>query len=440
VGGYALIVQMLAGGGALVAADENWLGGIRASGAFPREREWLDKVVSAWSGDGTAAGSANVGALIDARPDTVLVGGNTSTLTQSECDRLVAAGIDVVVMPPIGGIFVADKDIATAVRVVGELLKSNLGTQYYAPDMAAEYIRQHDAAINNTLNANGGYAPLVTVETSSFSTIIAQGSTPYGTQTTYLNPNNVLSTMYIDAWSRCTPTSGYTQRLFAYESGAAPVEPVDLSDGLALSILPRPNERAFFSLFTYYLQCAGVGTSAGAANFLESNTNATRAVSTYGGVGWTGVYTDAGCLLSADFATIDIDTSHPVNMFTPLVRATTHGLRLGDAGYPAVLARDETIARQFVNSGNKTYGLYNMRQPFQAFVVPSGIAGSWVDGNVESFLISPWAYCMFKQGKDLTAASSYINDFYSAFYRCGAAGIVSGYGDEGIFQAYGPSP
>jgi hypothetical protein len=78
-----------------------------------------------------------------------------------------------------------------------------------------------------------------------------------------------------------------------------------------------------------------------------------------------------------------------------------------------------------------------MTQPFEAWVLPSGLAGSWADGTIESFLAAPWAYCMFQQGKDLTASSTYVNEFYNTFYRTGAANIVSGYGE--VYQASCPS-
>jgi hypothetical protein len=474
VGDYALIVQMLAGKGALVAADANWLGKVQAlvaaGAAF--QGEGLDKVKATWSGDGKTAGNANIDALIAAKPDVVLVGSNTSTLTQPECDRLVAAGINVVVMPAIGVLNAADKDILTAVRVVGKLLERHVNpyTNMTALAMASEYIRQHDDAINNTLSANGGYSYKIS-GSRSYPFIYQDGShLLYGTPTTWLS-NNRYYTAYADSWVSSPISSAWTDRGIGPSQSyitSDRIETINLHDselveidGFALCGYSSNTGQAF-AVLQYYLQCAGV-IDYGSNGYASQYTNTPNFPSKPYAIGSLPLFGEEGrysVRISSTNGSSDIFWGYASSLRfydsfgIHSIRngasetVTLSGTYIGDPVYPAVITRDANIARRITDSANKVYGYYNVRgladmdrtQLYEAWVVPSGLAGSWVDGNVESFLIAPWAYSMFQMGKDITACTTYVNDFYSAFYRAGAAGIVSDYGNDGIFHAYCPAP
>jgi hypothetical protein len=463
VGDYALLVQMLAGKGALVAADATWLGKVRASSAFPNEG--LERVVTAWRGDGKTAGSANVDAIINARPNAVLVGNNTSTLTQAECDRITKAGIHVVIMPAIGILSTLDADLITAVQVVGVLLKdvknSSDPFNRTALSMADEYIRRHDGAINDTLKSNDGYT-IVLPNTVHSGGIMQNRTSYYPTSVTWVSPNRYYAD-FIDSWETVSATA-LKRRIYhwGYLSDANyaiatnlglyidppidevfPYESVKI-DGYGYSRPGEQNEHSYFSLCSYYFQCAGImvaGTGIGGSGTADAFK---KRLATQFFWGYTTDDDDIlDNLITEEYADASKDYYFRSSLmvyrgYTTDSTRYTPFTRLGHTKYPAVLTRDAAIAQNFVNNANDPNGFYNMRQPFQAWVVPSGLAGNWMDGNIESFLIVPWAYCMYQQNKNLSGANDYINDFYKTFYRCGAANIVTGYGE--VYTAMCPSP
>jgi len=457
VGDYALIVQMLAGKGALVAADEDWLNTVRATSAFPNEG--LDRVVAGWSGEGKQAGCARVQAIVDSRAEAVLVGSNTSTLTQDECDQLVEAGIDIVVMPAIGVLDAPDANITTTVRIVGEIL--NTAT---ARSRATRYVNLHNAAINDVLSANDGYVPFaqpINSTSTAFSNRVAQynpslsdNSHGGSISADWFSSNLPKYTFYIDSWD-------YFTRSYSYLVEERPIDididsiiwldrgVLDLTDGFGKAAIS--SGVSGFGLPTYYLQCAGVrdlsstfslhyGHMSWYSNIPMVPYNIEETVPHVSDSGiftylypWPMSVGDQN-IRGGSFAFWDIYSTRNRMNLNPITYGQTW---IGDSVYPAVIVRDTAIARRLVMSANKPDGYYNAIQPYQIFVVPSGLAGSWVDGNVESFLMAPWIYSMFQQGKDLTASSTYVNEFYNTFYRTGAAGIVSGYGE--VYQALCPS-
>lgn len=102
---------------------------------------------------------------------------------------------------------------------------------------------------------------------------------------------------------------------------------------------------------------------------------------------------------------------------------------VGDDAFPLLLVKTPEIAQSVVASASLANGLYNVGQAYGVRVVPDGFAGTWAYGTVESFLAAPWAYCAFQQGGDMSTCTSYVESFYSTFYRVSAptSGAVANY-------------
>lgn len=418
-GQYALIVQMLGGKGALSAADETWLSETRSSGAFPNEG--LESVSTAWGGDGTNAGTVDVNSIVASGTDTVLISASYGALTDDQKRVLNEAGVNVVVMPVVGVADALDADIVQAVRVVGELLKdAGTSIQYDAQAMASKYVSQHDDALNKCLTANGGYTTRL-VGGANWA-YLYQG---IGGQATAYFSNTRYVMAYVDGWatakvSTIRETRNKNGALLYPETSVTGSYGIDMdcSEGMGLYIPKSSIASSDFALIDYYLQSAGVMD-------IETSLQGTRSEET---------------------------EEYPNNFNQPYLtpHITYHCLwfsfgdyqshdytTVGDGNYPAIVARTTEYAERIVSSANKVRGVYNIGQPYEVWVMPSGLSGSWTDGTVESFLVAPWAYCMYQQNKNLESCNGFVTDFYSTFYRCDAGDLVHNYGTT--YQATCPT-
>lgn len=391
---------------------------MNANAAFPGE---LDDVQVAWSGDGSASGSADVDALIASGATTVLTSNTYGGITQEQADALYAAGINVVYMPAIGVADAYDADIVQAVRVVGELLK-NAGTsiQYDSQAMASEYVRQHDAALNATVSANNGYTTWL--KNGYNRAWLYQGNSGLSGITTSWFSENRYIMAYVDSWAEPLVSTN------PYGVGAGYT---NTATGIGVTLGRSRKTASMNILFDYYLQHAGVMDalmdeeiySDAAYDYLDpsEDLNTIFAAPSTGTL-WTGV----GGLFTVRVSYLtgaDRDlSSHPWHT-------------LGDADYPAIIVRTPEIANLIVEGASVFDSPFNpindnegcFLDTYEVWVMPSGITGSWVDGTVESFLVAPWACCMYQEGQNLSSCSSYVNDFYSTFFRCGG-NAVSNYG------------
>lgn len=410
-GQYAVIVQMLAGQGALVAADEQFIADAQAKGAFPDEG--VESLATTWRGDGSYEGTFDIEATIAASPDCVVVGSNTSSIGEEERSRLSAAGITVVIGPALGETDTADADIVSAVKLVGELLK-DASAQYDVAAMTNAYLQQHDEAVSNCVSANGGYSTKMIGGTAlSYIYQKSEGTSTGGTDTTNLS-NVRYTTAFIDSWSTAESTTTAMRR-FNNASLYLDGETMDASDGIGLSATGVSGN---FMLMDYYLQTAGV---------VNNSYDTAKPVSSGNGESLPYLIIPGS---GEDLVTYEVAVRNvPSALWYPIVG---YGISdawtcVGDASFPAVLARDSDIAENVCASASKANGLYNVGVPYEVHAVPQGIAGSWADGTVESFLLAPWAYCMFQQDASLNTCTTYAQNFYSTFYRCDALDAIADY-------------
>ena len=409
-GQYATIVQMLGGSGALAAADATWLAQVQAAGAFPGEG--LESVSAVWSGDGSAADALDVDALLATQADVVLVNSAVG-VTDAQVAQLEEAGVSVVQVPLIGRVDTADSDVVTAVRVVGQLLASTKSAAALpAADYATYYVSMHDQVLSACRTANGGY---------SYKMIAGKAlQSVYQADVTASTFSDVrISTAYIDSWTAVDTPFSEADRSFGLASIYLDGQTMDASDGLGLSASVL---KGSYALIDYYLQCSGVVNNAyDGARPVSGNDAAS-----------TLPYPVAAGRVDAIAGSLSLGTRElPSALWFGLDGTTIYDkwLTVGDADFPALLARTGAMADSIAASAAKVNGLYNVGKSYQVYVVPEGIAGSWADGTVESFLLAPWAYGVF-QNSDTAQAQASVSEFYELFYRTTPAAMTVGLSDS----------
>lgn len=418
-GDYAILVQMLGGKGALAAADAQTLAALRGAGAFPGEG--IESVQTAWSGDGSLSNEADVAAIEQSGAQAVLVASGTSTLAQAQAEQLAAQGIDVIQMPALGTAYTADADIQAAVSAVGTILSQAGGSiQYNASKMAATWRSQHDGAIQAALSANGGYGvenPYSTIDSSSLSFIYQRRldggydqTYGYATATDAVSSQPSVYTAVVAGWDSTAVTATVWRvfqghQIYPSKAGEKYGNPVRSPQGSLSQVLVGGREnmdalvgKVSFPLAPYYLQCGGVAAAVNPNNQVDNGPNDNR---------------DLYMKFSNYGSQLDDDQ---VFVYPGNTRANG-----GSVDFPAVLAATDDIARNLAASGSLVDGLYNYGKPYDVYVAPTGIAGSWLLGSPESFLLSGWSYDRF-HGKAVD--TSRIDDFYKTFYRRSFSGAV----------------
>lgn len=459
-GPYATIVQMLAGAGALAGANQQWLANMQDGGYFPGELSATRALVA---GEGTLLSDADVTNIINSGAEAFLCSATYGAMSSSQKDRLIESGVNVIEMPELGLSDTLDAEIVQAVRVVGELLKDSAGTsQYDAKAMADEYVAQHSYALSSVLRANGGnyasYQRLGYADSGEF-----QGKDSTHTAINVAPARYVTSV--VSAWENTTQTrisvsSGRStlQNGVFYPWGADafyhthqnyPLASwtvragyqLDVSDGYGMT-LGATNKVAgnAYALVDYYLQHGGVMDWGNRGFSSELSATASDAfglvsqhqlsdASLYSSPYQSGGMSEAGgsaAFAQPGWATVSWSDG-----------CTYDGsIAAGQDRYPSVLARTGELAEKMKASADKVNGYYNIGYPYQIWVVPSGADGTWLTGTAESFLMVPWAYCMWNEGTDLGSCNSYVNNFYQTFYRCDGTSCVQDY--RSIYQATCP--
>ncbi len=408
-GQEATIVQMLCGSGALVAANESWASTMLSKGAFINEG--LENVASGWSDDGTP----NISALVSAAPNCIIEESDSRALTQSELDAMAEQGLtcSVVTVSKLGDQTTSDAAIMSNVQVIGEMMQ-DANTQYSSSQMASQYKKLHDEAISNCVSSNGGYAYKVVNGTSS--KVVYQGS---GEDSTNFSSNRV-STAVVDSWSTSVPSQVASERFYSNASMTylSKIDDTLTLNGLALSQVG--NEAGDYLLSDYYLQCAGVVNEAYESGNPKS--------------------TDPYAIAPGGYSRLGVDSwasqrSVPSAMWfceTSNYDDSANWTCVGDESYPAIVVSSQQIADNIIASAQASTGFYNVNQPYGVYVVPTGLAGNWLAGTPESYLLVPWAYCVFHQSSgtiDLSTCTSYVDSFYQTFYRAASGSMLSDYLD-----------
>ena len=413
-GSYATIVQMLAGYGGLVACDSYWQEQVAQLGLFPDEG--VEDLATAWTSDASGTYTLDVKALIAAEPDAILVDGVDYKLTDAQAKKVQAASIDIITVPQLGESGTPDSYITDAVNLVGELLKNSTTVTYSTQASASTYVEMHDSVIDACKEANGGYS-VKSIGGTTWS-YIYQDDTGKGTGTVLASASgNRITTVYFDTWTSAASSTviakrSYSSATLEYLNG----EDVDTSDGVGLSATVTNNS---FALLDYYLQVSGVVNNA--YDYMRPRTSDAGTSSPY--VLIAGTSSD---LVNA--STKVTTRSIPSALwYTPTtIQLGTVWSTVGDADFPGVITSTEDIAQTIVASAGKTDGLYNVGQPYEVYVMPSGIDGSWACGTAESYLSCAWALKTFwdASGVDELAEEA-TTQFYTTFYRVDEDDVLS---------------
>lgn len=396
VGEYATIAQMLGGAGALAACDQTWLDTRATDGCFAGE---LDRVEAAFSGDGTKTGSCDVDALIDTIQPSVVLWDSTANapnLSESERKQLADAGIEVQAVPHIGEQTTEDYDVKAAVSEVASVLSGASGLEYDPTDVLAQYAEFHDGALKSCYDANKGFSYKVT--DSSY--IYLYQDTPLSGLKD--STTTRVATVYADDYTTSGPKSGIISQSMAARTLSNDGEKVDLSDGVALSASTSTDK---YMLVDYYLQLAGVMNDA--YDMAKPSPNGKRYILMPGSV--------ADYSTSGTYQKRSGSSAFLFNAGEGTVESNWHAL--GDSDFNVVLVANDEIKDVFVKSAAKPDGLYHMDNPYRVIVVPTGIAGQWTEGHLDSFLMSLWSF-RIQSDDNLSAAESYAQNFYSTFLRC----------------------
>ena len=401
VGEYATITQMLGGAGALAASDQQWLDTVTSTGAFSSEWDGLDRVQVGFTGDGTAAGSCLVDELVSTIKPSVLLWDsavNEPNLTDDDRAKLEEAGITVQPVPHIGEQTTEDYDVKSAVAVVAQVLEGASGLGYTPSEVQEKYNAFHDEALMTCYNVNGGYS----YKATDGSYIQLYQDAPlaglYDSTTTRVVTVYVDDMFYPSAGSATVAQSSpnLAGRVLANNN-----ELLDVSDGVGLSANSTTES---YMLIDYYLQLAGVMNNA--YDSAKPESQGRRYILMPGST------TDFGT--SDNYASRSTASAFWFSTGSGDVSANWHAL--GDEGFDTVLVADEDIMNMFVMSSDKFNGLYHMEGSYRILVVPTGVAGQWTEGHIDSFLLALWAFRIQDEG-NLESAESYAKVFYEDYLR-----------------------
>lgn len=445
----ATLVQAIGGPGALACANAGWLGHLtdaQFAQVFPGELDGV-QAIDGWGDDGSNWDDSVVGQILNAFGDftqgTVAVVTGYGAMSQTVAATFQEKGVHVVELKPMGVVDALDADIAANVKAVGQLLRGMSDNGEFANKQVQAWQQLHTEAVEGTFQLNGGYTCLLREGTSW--NYIYQGwllneAVPISSNRDY--------GLYFDNWAKAkqaatTPGSQqYAARAIGAEyysiwpigswSGAKQGSlAVDISDGVGVVLRHPSNYDSSFLLISYYMQISGVADLSVFDKAMRLGSSPTD--------GELFRYS-----LKDGFFNNFCDWNGDLGF--RLGQTSSAGLvALGDDAYPFLVVRDASMAANIVSSAKKadksslTVGFHNVGRDYGVVTCPCGVSGNWVDGNIESFLLAPYFWCLYQHKHSsnglATITCSYsddfVNRFYSVMYRCGSEDILDASGNNG---------
>ena len=446
----ATLVQALGGKGALACANTGWLGHLtddQFARVFPGELDDV-KGIDGWGDDGATWNDSVISQILAAFGDfeagTVALVAGHGSMTNDTAATFQEKGVHVVELKPMGVLDALDADIETNVTVVGQLLRGMGDNGDFANKQVQAWRQLHTEAVEGTLQKNGGYTCLLKQGVSK--NRVYQGNRTNETNSISQNRNYAL---YFDSWAQAkretfTPGkgSGYGSRFDGSSNSAWPVGvwdgvtdrniTIDISDGVGIRLsIPTSNPKSFYLLISYYLQLAGAADISLGSYFLTGSSLTDTDLFHY--------------TLKEGFLNNYCSWNNDIYFKVGGV-GTKDSVLLGDDNYPFILVRDASLASnisasaQVAEKGSATVGFYNVGNDYGVVVIPCGVAGSWADGNFESYMLAPYLWCLYQHrsqssdgtvGINLEYSDEIVNRFYSVMYRCGPEGILDAAGNNG---------
>ncbi len=425
-GDAAVIVQMVGGQGALVAADKTLLSS-KFTTVF--SDEGASKIAKGWSDDGSAA-KIDADAIIKSKADTILCFESDYQEDMSDADRkkLNKAGITFTVIPALTN----TTYIKSAVTKVGEMLSEakDIGQAGNTEKIVSDYEKFVDKLIDKCVSANGGkLAGTKTYENKNEEDYTYNDEAPF--------------TLLIDDWDS-------NARFSRKYRGAS----ITSTSGVALSTIGWKS-----SPVSYYIQAGGLINNAA---YKSTSTSAGKMVVWQYNTYQLSIEKSSWSVAPKDVAASSLNVANWD--FTLLTTARNQagnkvGSSFGTDDFPVVIAGTKAIKKNFVNSAKKSGSLYypypmvedelmdafglkangkdvlwssvgvdGSKAKENAFasssdvadavlVNPHGLFSSWLTGSVESVLEAAWVNDV-ANGKDSAVDyESYIEEFYKDFYR-----------------------
>ncbi len=425
-GDAAVIVQMVGGQGALVAADKTLLSS-KFTTVFGDEG--ASKIAKGWSDDGSAS-KINVDAIIKAKADTVLCFDSDYQKDMSDADRkkLKKAGISFTVIPALTN----TTYIKTAVTKVGEMLSeaNEIGQAGNTEKIASDYEKFVDKLISKCVSANGG-------------TLAGKKTYENKNEEDYSYDEDAPFTLLIDDWDS-------NARFSRKYRGAS----VTSTSGVALSTIGWKSTPV-----SYYIQAGGLINNAA---YKSTSTSAGKMVVWQYNTYQLSIEKSSWSVAPKNVAAASLNVANWD--FTLLTTARNQagnkvGSSFGTSDFPVVIAGTNAIKKNFVASARKSGSLYypysmvkdELMDTFglkangkdvlwssvgvdgskatenvfssssdvadAVLVNPHGLFSSWLTGSVESVLEAAWVSDVANGSGAAVDYESYIEEFYKDFYR-----------------------
>ena len=443
-GQFAIIVQMIGGEGALVAADEELLSDSGFQKVFADEG--ASDIVVGWSDDGEDASTIDVDAIIESGAYTIIVDDDTyqDDMTNADKQKLEDAGISFTVVSSL----VSSTLIKKTVTTVGKMLAEStvIGNAGETTTLANQYKTFHDDLVSECLDANSN--TLATYDSKVFETNNSKSFT-YNSSADW--------TLLIDAWDdsvtysdgsltmngiglttvgwRTRPTSYYIQVGGVVNSASA--KGGNSSQGLYAVWQFYQGYRAYKSNFDYDSDglFADSLTSQSSSNRTGISSQAWGDVffskvsvngGTIGGSGVGGLPPDS--FGSDSFPTVIAATQsikekliensaeedgayHPYDYQSGTFTSAYWGFSDNLTAWACIGATDGTVNAFASESGN-------VISDDAVLVSPCGLFTSWTaEGSVEGVLLSAWVNDVVNDDSDDIGWEDYVEEFYSTFYR-----------------------
>lgn len=440
-GQLAVLVQMIGGKGALVAADSELLSSKFAS-IFSDEGS--ADIAVGWKKDGADTGTIDVDAIIKSRAGAVLVYSD-SYLSKSEKKKLTDAGVNVLKVYPLTNSSYIKKDA----DMIGDLLEGSeaLEKGWDSVAMAAKYRSFHDGLVKAVQAQNGNKLAGTTIYEKGVSTSTINKTSFDSTATTTLllgsYDTTATYTSSIDGWKPTTngvalatvgysssPVSYYIQTAGLVENAAAKSKDISTKSGTIIAWQFNGNiASAALSKWSYK-------TGGGLDEALDIKwDNWNTCLFTAQSAKANSDYTVSECFGSESFPVIIAGTQEVKERFIanskdangiyhayPPTEASSSGVSISGfgkltSGGSLVFSAIGTDYETGINSFDAGSGAGGSVPDDAVLVTPCGLFSSWIDASAESVLEAAWANDVVNTKSKAVGWETYVKDFYSTFYR-----------------------
>ena len=415
-GQYAIIVEMLGGTDALVAADHNTLSDDNIRTVFSSANSVcnITGAYEGWSDGGSTINVDNIinsgaGAILTTLGETEIV----NSLGQDALDKINNAGINVVTVPTLTN----TTDLFSCVDSIQQMLTK--GGNTIASGRAATYTNFVNTTLANCKNANGNtYA-------TRDGTVYEKDGSANGSEA----KTDAKYTLLIDGWD----SNGYcTDSNVSLTTKGLAVAPVGYST----------------SPVSYYIQCGGlINRGATIKAVKDGHIVASQLAGLYWQDNWKTTYSLTGFLGGSWWENNLLSTYSGDSFGT-----AGHYDSFGSAAYPKLIVTSNALKQNILINSQSSNSLYHPYEGImvgnvyttlgvegetdsfgkvvatQAFsgsisdgsicVNPHGLTGSWTVGGVESFLEAAYV-CDDVNDDDNNSVDweSTVREFYSTCFN-----------------------